>query len=586
MKLKKILEENIVRKNPPKYFVYYKKILEVLSIFDDKLNSILMKFPLLSAFIAGLVCRFSFFETEISSCLAYSIFIYFKILYNFYQEGKTKKGLLLGFIYGFGIFSQLFSWFLNMHEYGIGDEWFEKFMSIFSFCIATSYLTLSMTLTTYLSLKFAYDKISLYLYFSFLYTFFEVIQGYFLSLSPFVILSYGLAGYKYFIQFGSIIGSFGLTFLFLLMMSLCMIRKYYKYSILIFVFCSIYGIYKVHIKNNYKIPKEKFDITVVQTNFSEEGRHKYYSNCCNDFAKMSNVENIKNPIRKKLIIAPETLICQGKNQIYYLVEKTLNMSGIKEDIRNMNSTVDVNEKNKLKQIIENKANNIIICTGFYQDDNKKKYNSYQFFSYDYKNDKFNVVAKYYKKYLVPLGEKCPYVVEKLLQFLSKYYNTFSNIYDDYKYYELSEGDGKNTIYIDGVSPFAMNLCSDIIPPGVTLYDSYIPTWILSTMNFHVFNSDEKTTFLARLCYLCGKYRAIEFNRPNVMCINFGYSCILDCLGYPLKILDPKKAGIIEFEMPMKYDVSLYSIWRNYLLYILMLFLFVFLYVNKKKRYLC
>ena len=127
--------------------------------------------------------------------------------------------------------------------------------------------------------------------------------------------------------------------------------------------------------------------------------------------------------------------------------------------------------------------------------------------------------------------------------------------------------------------------SDIIPSGVTLYDSYKPTWILSTMNFHVFHNSKRNTFLSRLCYLCGKFRSIEFCRPNVMCINFGYSCIIDCNGKPLKMLDPKTAGIIEFEMPLKYDVSLFSIWRYKLVYFILLILIVFLFINKKKRYL-
>lgn len=584
MKLKDILNKEVSR-NRPKLYEYFDIILDKLSVFDKKVDIIFKKCPLLCAFFAGLLSSFSFKEVQLSIFLMFSFYIFFKILYNFFVEKRFKKGLLLGYIYGFGMFSNLFSWMLSIHEFGIGDRSFEIFLSILGFTLTSSFLSLLMSLTSYLSLKLAYNKISLYLFFSLFYTFFELTESYFVDLVPFLILSYGTAGFKYFIQFGSIVGSSGLTFLFLIIMSLLMFRKYYKYGIFIFLFCSFYGIYKIHLKRNYKIPKEKFDITVVQTNFSENGRHSYYEYCCDDFAEMAKSKDIVNPTRKKLLIGPETLIGFRNSHINYLVEKSLNIDGIKDLIKKKNETSDLNKKKKYEEMIKNRSNNVVVCTGYYERNPDKMYNSYHFFNYDYEKDDFRRLSKYYKRYLIPLSERCPYLILKFFEFLARHFKFFKNIYEDYKHWELSAGDGKNTIDIEGISPFAMELCSDIIPSGVTLYDSYKPTWILSTMNFHVFHNSKKNTFLSRLCYLCGKFRAIEFNRPNVMCINFGYSCILDCNGEPLRILDPKTAGIIEFEMPLKYDVSLFSIWRYKLIYLLLIILFAFLFINKKKRYL-
>jgi len=584
MKLKDILNKEVSR-NRPKLYEYCNIILDKLSIFDKKVDIIIKKCPLICAFFAGLLSRFSFTEVQLSIFLVFSFYIFFKILYNFFVERKLKKGLLLGYVYGFGMFSNLFFWLLNIKEFGIANRSYEIFLSIFGFFLASSFLSLLMSLSSYFSLKLAYNKISLYLFFSLFYTFFELTENYLIDLAPFLILSYGTAGFNYFIQFGSIIGSSGLTFLFLLIMSLLMFRKYCKYGIFIFLFCSIYGIYKIHLKMDYKIPKEKFDITIVQTNFSDGGRHADYKNCCDDFSEMAKSKDIINPTRKKLLIGPETLIGFRNSHINYLVDKSLNIDGIKELIKKKNETSDLNEKNKYDEMIKNRSNNVIVCTGYYETNGDKMYNSYHFFNYDYEKNDFRRLSKYYKKYLIPLGERCPYLILKGLEILSKHFKYFEAIYKDYKYWELSSGDGKNTIEIEGISPFAMELCSDIIPSGVTLYDSYKPTWILSTMNFHVFHNSEKNTFLSRLCYLCGKFRSIEFCRPNVMCINFGYSCIIDCNGKPLKILDPKTAGIIEFEMPLKYDVSLFSIWRNKLIYLLLIILIIFLFINKKKRYL-
>ena len=584
MKLNDILN-NKPNIRQPKLLEYLNVFLEKICLIDTKIDNIVKKCPLLIAFLAGLLYRFSFTETQISTFLLFSFYIFFKILYNFYLDNRTKKGLLLGYIYGLGMFGNLFSWILSIHEFGIGNRAFEVFLSIFGFTLSTSFLSLLMSLSAYFSLKLAYNKISLYLFFSILYTFFELTESYILDLAPFLILSYGTAGFKYFIQFGSIIGSSGLTFLFLLIISLLMFKKYFKYGIYLFLFCSIYGIYKIHLKRNYKIPKDKFDVTVVQTNFSEDDRHVYYEYCCDDFSEMAKSKDIINPTRKKLLIGPETLIGFRNNQIYYLVNKSLNIDGIRDLISKKNNTLDLDEKKKYEEIIKNRSNNVVVCTGYYERNGDTMYNSYHFFNYDYENNEYKRLAKYYKKYLIPLAERCPYLILKFLDFASKYFNYFKKIRDDYKEWELTPGDGKNTIEIEGISPFAMELCSDIIPSGVTLYDSYKPTWILSTMNFHVFHNSNKNTFLSQLCYLCGKFRSIEFCRPNVMCINFGYSCIIDCNGKPLKMLNPKTPGIIEFEMPLKYDVSLFSIWRYKLLYLLLIILFAFLFINKKKKYL-
>ena len=38
--------------------------------------------------------------------------------------------------------------------------------------------------------------------------------------------------------------------------------------------------------------------------------------------------------------------------------------------------------------------------------------------------------------------------------------------------------------------------------------------------------------MATLGQQFGKFRAIEYGRPVVMCINFGYSSVIDCGGTP------------------------------------------------------
>ena len=98
----------------------------------------------------------------------------------------------------------------------------------------------------------------------------------------------------------------------------------------------------------------------------------------------------------------------------------------------------------------------------------------------------------------------------------------------------------------------------------------------------MFNSI-KVTYLATLGQQFGKFRAIEYGRPVVMCINFGYSSVIDCNGKVLKDIYPLDQGVIDYEMPLKYDISMFSYWGYYFLKLLVLLAFLFVFLNKDDR---
>lgn len=552
-------------------FNFLTNIIAFLKNFDCKVNSVLQRAPLLFSLVVGLMSKYSFTDHEICSLFVISLFLYFKILNIMFVSKRTKRFFFSGAFFGMGVYSNVFSWLLALQEFGFKTAAVEDFLGIFGFLGASFYLSIYTGLSAYISSKLAFNKISLFLFFSCFVTFFEIISKYICDLAPLVSFSYGVTSFEYFIQIGSIVGTFGVTFLLFLIISLLSVKGYRFLGGLIFFICSAYGFYKIKLKKDYLMPREEFDIAVVQANYDDNDR--FYSGyaCSDNFATLAGIDNVKDLKHKMLVIAPETIIWYSTSQIDYFVKRGCGF------YKNDGYLGD----NRYRNIGKRKLSNIIVCTGFIETVCKKKYNSYQFFTYDYKRNCIKRLDYYNKKYLIPFGEMLPRWVNPVMRFVPKSFTFLHNMINEYnESSSYTPGDGKNTVRLDGVSPFAMEICSDIINPGLSLYDSYEPTWILSTMNFHTFNGKNKNTNLSHFGLLFGKFRAIEFSRPVVMCINFGYSCIIDCNGKVVKILKSKSPGVIHHRMPMKYDVSIFSIFRQKILFVILLSLFISLMLVK------
>lgn len=549
------------------------RIKSILDSFFDRVDIVLQRFPLLFSLFVGLISRYSFTDREISSLFIISLFSYFRILGILFVQKCTVKFFLSGLFFGMAIYFNAFSWLLSLREFGFKTANIEDFLGIFGFFGASLYLSIYTGLASYFASKLAFNKISLFLFFSCFVTIYEIFSRYIVDLAPLLSLSYGIVGFKYFIQVGAIVGTFGITFLSLLVVSFLSVKGYRYFGCLVFLFCNAYGLYKIKLKNDYLMPKDKFDIAVVQANYDDNDRFSSGYACSDNFATLAKIDSVENLKKKLLVIAPETIIWYSVPQIEYFVKRGCGF--YKNDGY-------LNEK-RYSNVGEDKLSNIVVCTGFVENVCGKSHNSYQFFTYDYGLGGIKRLDFYNKKYLIPFGEMLPTWVNKVIHLVPKRFKFIHEMIDEFNDSSYTPGDGKNTIHIDGVAPFAMEICSDIISPGLSLYDSYEPTWILSTMNFHTFNGKDKNTNLSHLGLLFGKFRAIEFSRPVVMCINFGYSCVIDCNGQVVKILKSKAAGAIHHEMPMKYDVSIFSMFRQKMLLSILLFLFVSLLLARRKK---
>ena len=561
------------------YIVKFSKIKVVDSIikycknFFLKFDSLLSRFPLIFSLLLGILNKFSLTEIEISSIFVISLFFYLRILRALYLQKKTKRFFFSGLFYGFGIYSGVFYWILSLHEFGFKTAGTELFLCLFGYLGSVLYLSIYIGISAYLARKFSFNLISLYIFFSCFIALFELIARYVVDLAPFVFLSYALSSFNYFIQIGSLLGTVGITFLCFLIVSFLSVDGYRKKGFLIYLFCVLYGFYKLKIKSDYLIPREKFDICVVQANLDDDDRYNFCDDTSDGFAELAGIDSITNLDHKLLVIAPETIIYSGFRYINYFVRRGCGY---------YKSNYVLNP-NRFTNMGDDKLSNILVCTGFWEYFTDARYNSYQFFTYDYAVDDVKRVDYYDKKYLIPFGETVPGWIFKLTSIIPKRVKFIHELMDEFRNSMYTVGKKSNTIRLDGVSPFAMEICSDIINSGLSLDDTYEPTWILSTMNFHNFNGKDKVTNLSHLGSLFGRYRAIEFSRPVVMCINFGYSCIIDCNGKFVKILKTKKSSALKHEMPMKYDVSIFTIFRYRTLYFILITFFVLLFIARSGK---
>lgn len=548
------------------------KIIEIFRKIKHIFNRCIDKNPLLMSLLAGLISKPAF-HNERSIFYFISVFMFFSILESLRDKNKTKRFFFSGLFYGCGLYGHSCYWLSQLNDFGFQSVSLDQFLGTFGFISCSIFLGFNIGLMTYLASKFAYNKFSLLMYYSIFITLFEIYSHVIIALSPLQCLANGCMGMTYFIQIGSVVGTFGVSFIYFIIIIFLKNYGYRKYALYLYFGCCLFGFYRKHIKFNYSLPKEKFDIKVVQPNFKGWAKYDFTKPSCDDFATLSGVDNLKEINRKLIVIAPESIISDSVDQKDYFVKRVCKIIG------NNGDSDDIIVPENLKD----KECNIIACTGCYENRGKGKiHNTYRFYTYDYKNNEKIWLDYYDKKYLIPFGERLPDWILKYGRILiPKKFKTIHDVLDEYERENVDVGRKTNTIFIKGVSPFSMEICSDIFRPGVAIDDNR-STWILSTVNYHMFNS-RKVTYLATLGQQFGKFRAIEYGRPVVMCINFGYSSVIDCNGKVLKDIYPLDQGVIDYEMPLKYDISMFSYWGYYFLKLLVLLAFLFVFFNKDDR---
>lgn len=548
------------------------KIIEFFTKIKNFFNKCIDKSPLLMSLLAGIISKPAF-QSERSIFYFISVFMFFSILESLRVKKKTKRFFFSGLFYGCGLYGHSFYWLSQLNDFGFQSVSLDQFLGTFGFLSCTIFLGFSIGIMSYLASKFAYNKFSLLMYYSIFITLFEIYSHVIVALSPLQCLAHGCIGMTYFIQIGSVVGTFGVSFIYFTIIIFLMNSGYRKYALYLYFGCCLFGFYRKHIKFNYILPKEKFDIKIVQPNFKGWAKYRYTKPICDDFATISGVDDLKEINRKLIVIAPESVISDSEDQKDYFVKRVCKVIGNNGD----------NDDVIIPKELKDKKCNIIACTGCYENRGKGSYhNTYRFYTYDYKNNEKVWLDYYDKKYVIPFSERVPdWIINFSRKIVPKRFKVIHDVINEYEANNLDIGKKTNTIELEGVSPFSMEICSDIFRPGVAI-DNNKSTWILSTVNYHMFNS-RKETYLARLGQQFGRFRAIEYGRPVVMCINFGYSSVINCNGKVLKDLYVLDQGVIDYEMPLKYDISMFSYWGYYFLKLIVFLTLLCVFFSREDR---
>lgn len=168
------------------------------------------------------------------------------------------------------------------------------------------------------------------------------------------------------------------------------------------------------------------------------------------------------------------------------------------------------------------------------------------------NEKADITHVYKKSHLVPFGEYVPF--KKLLPVEKVTPGAV----------DFAEGDGLKTFDVPGLPSFSPLICFEALFPGevVSKNDVKRPEWLLNVTNdawYGVSTGPYQHLALVRI-------RAIEEGLPLVRVANNGVSAVIDPCGRILHKLGLNDVGFIDFELPKALSQTLYSRFKDSILW--------------------
>lgn len=368
----------------------------------------------------------------------------------------------------------------------------------------------------------------------------EWIRSFIFTGFPWNMLGTTLAFDEIFIQTASIWGTYGLSFIVLILTgsfyAIC--NKKYKSGIVIFatlfLFLSIYGYWRINKYENItsdikvrlvqpSIPQSmKWNKTQLEKNFYE------YVN----LSKSANVEDID-------------FVIWGETALSFDIE------------------YDNKYKSAIKEAIPNKG---YLITGLVRfDDYYRPYNS----MYVYDKDA-NVVNFYDKNHLVPFGEYIP-----LRKYLPKWVRPIAN-----NIAEFATSEKFKNIQIDKYPPFGALICYEIIFPDNVVNRKNKPNWLVVLTNDGWYGKSSGPY----QHLVSAQMRAVEEGISVVRSANSGISAVINPLGHIVNKIDLHNKGYIDVVLPENLEIgTIYSTVGNVGIVGFMLLCIAFLFTVSKSQ---
>jgi apolipoprotein N-acyltransferase len=342
-------------------------------------------------------------------------------------------------------------------------------------------------------------------------------------------------------QTASLVGTYGLSFLLLLMTGACYaaFKKHYKSAL--FVVLSILGMMIVfgvwRLKSN-GIDYSSIKIRIVQPSIAQSLKWDRQSLDDNlktyiDMSRNTGMQDVK------MIVWGETATAfNPEESIYY--------------------------KNLIKQAI---PENGYLITGLIRYDEKtdKLYNSVSVI-----DQKGQTVSFYDKNHLVPFGEYIPF-----RKYLPAWVRPIANHIADF-----SKGEKFKILHVDGLPPFGALVCYEVIFPDQIVNRNNKPQFIVLVSNDGWYGQ----SFGPYQHFVAAKLRAVEEGVTIIRSANNGMSGLIDPLGRVFGKINLNVKGVRDVYLPAVLSVfSLYSLIGGIgVQCVMLLILLMMLYQNKHK----
>lgn len=494
------------------------------------------------AAMAGALCSLAFAPFYLIIFAVVSIAIFYFLI----DKSHNKKlAFLYGFCYGFGYFLAGNYW-IAISLLVDADE----FAWLIPFCLTLipgvlalyfAFLALSFfTLVKKFHFQKNYEKIII---FALLWVVFEFLRSYLFTGFPWNLLGYSTLFYEGFAQSANIFGTYGLSFLIVLIALIpnLFFKNNHKKSDKIFagiiVFLAvanlIYGIFSLDDKKLFT--NDEYRLRIVQANIKQEMKwveHEKYRN----FLKTIALTNSKSLDGIKTVIWAET-------STPYAIEEN---SGVIE---------------KLK--LATPENGILITGALRFEHDGHQIN--QAWNSVFAISKKGIESFYDKHHLVPFGEYVP--LEKYLPFVQKITDGAIG---------FSAGDGPKTLDVHGLR-FSPLVCYEVIFPDKIIDKNNIPDLLVNVTNdawFGVSTGPFQHFDMARM-------RAIEYGTALARAANTGISAFIDPLGRVVAKIGLNEEGVIDVSLVTRNDETIYLQYGDKPLFLLLGLILILLICLKK-----
>lgn len=456
----------------------------------------------------GSLAKYCFTDFSFTWMIPFVMFIF---LLKFERGLTGKQSFITGYIFGLGYFTSSLYWVrlsfecVGMPKTGIAAN-----------IVLILYLSLYFGAALYVTTKlFRKANTVKYIFFACSWTLCEYFRGIIFTGFPWNLIGYATYSAPFFKQTASIIGIYGVSLIYMLVICLCFLRKTRKYSLIIVGTATLYGGYaEIYQKNEYV--KNDINIHIIQPCVKQKNKLNpfMFTNNLNCHLAISDLDKSdQTPESKKIVIWPEAAI----------------------------NTILTDEITACISSHISSPNTYLFFGTDRKDNNGKIYNSSVLV-----NKSGEILATYDKKHLLPFGEFIPEFLLKLG--LKKVTSGMVN---------FTKGNNERVISANGIPNFGVIICYEAAFPG-EIVDNKRPEWIINITNDAWFEgSDEVHQHL-----ITTAFRAIEEGIPIIRSANTGISCVINRFGKIAKILPENTYGLIKTKIPQSSAETVYSKFGN------------------------